>query len=228
MKYYMSLAALAIVLSSGTEAVASPITLPTSRGPQTFDTTDFANALINSRLDSAFSFGLPPPPLPPSPLTPATAAPLVLGPDIRQGLALGPGTGAGPDFIDLTFGHAVGPTLVVWEAGSPPDPFSLAVSTNGGATFSPAFPFTPAPTVPPDFSSGFLTNTAFVDTSIFGLFTGGQPINAIRISDVSGSHPDILAVAAVAIPEPGTLLPFGLMALGLLGDRWRRWKRGAA
>lgn len=227
---------------------AGVITLPTHLGPTDFDTSAFPNTLVGGSLSSTslqFGAGVP---IASGPFTLAQAIPLVTGSDISQGLALGAGpTGGVADFIVPGFGNisiinGPGADLVIFEAGSPAEGFLLAVSLNGGVTFSSSILFSTSAAVPANSASGFATNTAFVDLTDFGIGAGDK-VDAIMLSGlftgIGGSGPDILAIGVLnfgtptgnvpgdgtSIPEPST---FALMFGGLAAVVWARRKRSAA
>jgi hypothetical protein len=212
--------------------------MPTDTGTIDIDSSHFANAVVDSSLSSTaltFGSGLP---IVFGPFTTAQAAPFILGSDLTKGLALGPGPTGGPaDFIVPAFGlvsiiNGAGADFAIWEAGAPAEPFLLAVSTDGGVTFSASQSFDTTPTNPLDTSSGFPTNVGFVELSLFGLAPGAQ-VDAVRVSGlftgVGGSGPDLLAIAALNagaptgnIPEPATLTVLGLGLAGIAFMRRRR------
>ena len=231
---------LALSFSLGLTAEAATVTLPTHLGPTDFDTSAFPNVLVAGSLSSTaltFGSGLP---VVFGPFTLAQAQPFVTGSDISRGLALGAGpTGGLPDFIVPGFGNisilnGPGADLVVFEAGSPSEPIRLAVSLDGGLTFSLNIDFNTTPTVPANSASGFATNTVFIDLADFGI-AAGQKVDALRLqgifTGVGGSGPDILAIGVLNfgaptgnvpgnVPEPTTMALVGgaLVAAAL----WRR------
>lgn len=230
--------ALALTLASTASAVT--ISLPTHLGPTDFDTTAFPNVLVAGSLSNTsltFGSGVG---VTLGPFTLAQGQPFVTGSDITQGLALGAGpTGGIPDFIVPGFGNisiinGPGADLVIFEAGSPSEPIRLSLSLDGGATFSANIDFATTPTVPLDTSSGFATNTVFIDLTDFGILAG-QKVDALRLqgifTGVGGSGPDILAIGVLNfdtptgnipgdVPEPSTVVTVGcvLMAAAI----WRK------
>lgn len=221
-----------VCFAAFTTLQAATVTLPTNLGPTDFDTSAFPNTLVGGSLSgTALVFGTSTP-LAFGPFTLAEVTPLVTGPDIANGLALGAGTLA-PDFIVPGFGNisilnGAGADLVVFEAGAPAEPFLLSVSLDGGITFSANISYDTLPAAPADSSSGFATNTAFVDLADFGI-GAGQKVDAIRLqgifTGIGGSGPDILAIGVLnfgtptgnvpgddTVPEPSTM---ALVAAGL-------------
>lgn len=200
-----ALAALAIAVCAG-PARATPVTLPTDRGSQTFASEQFADGVLASGLGSlSFTFQGPFP----AEFDVVSVAGAILGPDLSNGLGI-----SKDDSITLGFSRP-GPVLAIWEGGDQRETGEthLEASIDGGASFSSSVLLRPSRVVPDPEPSGYQTNFQLLRASDFGL-PDGAPIDALRITargpDAAFVHTDILAVAAV--PEPGSL---ALLALGL-------------
>lgn len=215
-----------------TVAFGATVALPTHLGPTNFDTTAFPNTLVGGSFSStSLTFGSVGPALTFGPFAVAAVIPEVTGSDLKRGLALGQGPVVGvPDFLipgfgDISILNGPGADLVVFEAGSPSEEFKLAVSLDGGITFSANMNYFTFASVPLDASSGFNTNTAFIDLTDFGILAG-QRVDALRLeglfTGIGGSGPDILAIGVLnfgpptgrvppSVPEPST---WAMLALG--------------
>lgn len=193
-------------------AHAAPVTLPTDRGDQSFDSTWFADRVVTSRLGGlSFTFQGPYP----ADFNGISVAAAVLGTDLSNGIGI-----SKSDSVTLGFSRP-GSALAIWEAGNlkEDDLTLLEASTDGGRTFGPLkVRYLPSRTLPDPEPSGYQTNYQLIEAGLFGL-APGSAIDALRITveggDVAFVHTDILAVAS--IPEPSTfaLLAFGVAALGL-------------
>jgi hypothetical protein len=222
---------------------AVPVTMPTSTGTIIIDSNNFATTVVGSSLSSTSAIFGPGSAFTSGPFTTAQAIPYVVGSDLTQGLSLGAGpTGGIPDFIVPAFAFVsilndTGADFAVWEAGAPSEPFLMAVSTDGGASFSanveiPTIVTSPLVTTPP-----FNVNIALVDLGLFGIASGAH-VDAIKLSGiftgVGGSGPDLLALAAINagpptgnvpggnVPEPGIL---ALLISGLGGVGFSRLRK---
>jgi hypothetical protein len=242
MKTRLRKAAAKSVLAAAFAAAASfaqAVVLPTHLGPVDLPLVNFPNAVVSGSFSStSLVFGTSPAcAIRSGPFTPAEVAPCVLGADIANGLALGQGPTNGvadflvPGFGDVSIINGPGADLIVWEAGSPAENFLLAVSSDGGLTFSTNILYDTTPVVPPASPSGFATNTAFIDLEDFGI-GAGERIDALRLqglfTGIGGSGPDILAIGVInageptgnvpgtgtRVSEPGTLALIGLALAG--------------
>ena len=216
---------------------AVPVTNPTSSGPITLDSDNFANVVVDGSLSSTSATFGPGSVFTTGPFVVVAAEPFVIGSDLSIGLALGQGPAGGTgDFIVPGFGLASivngpGADLIVWEAGTPAESFLLSVSLDGGTSFSANISYNTSPVVPAASTPPFAINSVSVDLTDFGV-SASQQVDAVRLeglfTGIGDSGPDILAVAAInagaptgnipggggaAVPEPST---YAMMALGLI------------
>jgi len=225
----IAMVGLALALSASS-ASAVPIAMPTNSGSILIDSANFASTVVDSSLSlTSLLFG-PGAAVLVGPFTTAQASPYVIGSDLTMGVALGAGPAGGvADYIVPAFGLAsivngAGSDFAVWEAGLPSEPFLMAVSTDGGVTFSANLSIGTVITNPLATTGFYNVNIGFVDLGLFGLAPGAA-VDAIKLSGiftgVGGSGPDLLAIAALNagpptgnVPEPATLV---LLGLGLTG-----------
>jgi hypothetical protein len=212
--------------------------MPTESGSISIDSANFATAVVGGNFSSSSlvfaSGGF----VEMGPFTSAEVAPYVTGYDLSKGVGLALSDWAVPGFGDASIVNGTGADLIVWEAGAPAESFQLAVSTDGGVTFSSYQSFTTTVTNPLNATSGYNTNVGYVDLSLFGLAADAK-VDAVKIAGldtgIGGSGPDILAVGILnagsptgnvpgtTVPEPGILLLLGAGVPVFIGAR--RWFR---
>lgn len=209
----------AVLLTAGVaaagSAMAADVTMPTTTGPQSFDSNAFASSILSGPAGGAFGCftggAL-------SACTPASLLLAVLGPDLTTGLTLG--TNAQ---VEIVFAKT-GDRVAIWEAGNftaAHDYQDLQVSVRTAAGWT--LPHTYAPEhigrVLGDIQpSGYPTNYGTFSAADFGLAPGAN-IDAVRLlafADGQPAHADVLAVAVVPEPDTTALLLSGLASLGWL------------
>lgn len=187
-------------------AQATPVSMPTSEGNQTFDSASFAADILAPLRGEYACFTA-------SALSACTVESLqaaVLGPDLSTGLTLG---------VDgeLMLGFVTGgSTLAIWEAGhikATGDTRNSLMSVHTLAGWSDELAYTAdkiQPVLGDTQPSGYPTNFSSFSAQDFGL-APGTLFDALRIrSCCTYEHVDLLAVSLV--PEPSSM---SLMAMGL-------------
>ncbi|MGD9854631.1 MAG: PEP-CTERM sorting domain-containing protein [Planctomycetaceae bacterium] len=199
---------------------------PVALGGFSFESTQFGNTLVESDGGTHSSGNW---------LNIANADPgnpaYLTGANFDTGIAnIGIG-GAVAYTIGYTTGitNVAGVDLGIVVARFSTDSFTVELSTDGGTTFTPSSVIAAATGVSSGVGKSYFyggggpfSSTLFVhslDFSSFGL-AGGAIVNAIRISNPPSTELDLIRAAGFAqqqteVPEPASMVLFGLTALGM-------------